>query len=106
MSAQFGRGLGRGGGLHGARQTRNVVRSPLEAPTVFWWMDRESIKRSEGPCQRVPFRGIPVGFKVFLLVLPGIERKTSMDADGKVRVLSQARRRKECEARRSGSTVL
>lgn len=55
---------------------------------MFWWMDRVTTKRREGRtpdigedgafvfANCVPFQGIEVGFKVFLLVLPGIERKS------------------------------
>ena len=44
-----------------------------------------------------PFGEFRSASKSSFFVLPGIERKTRMDADGKVRVLSQTRRRKECE---------
>lgn len=85
------------------------MRFPLEAPTVFWWMDRGTVRQSEGRTRDIseegafvlastcPPRGIQIGFKVFLPVLPGIERKTRMEADGQVVRVEQARGREECE---------
>lgn len=91
------------------RHSRRVMRFPLEAPTVFWWMDRGTVRRSEGRTRDIsedgafvcastcPPRGNQIGFKVFLPVLPGIERKTRMEADGQVVRVEQARGREECE---------
>ena len=91
------------------RHGRKVMRFPLEAPTVFWWMDRGTVRRSEGRTRDIsevgafvfastcPPRGIQIGFKVFLPVLPGIQRKTRMEADGQVVRVEQVRGRDECE---------
>ena len=85
------------------------MRFPLEAPTVFWWMDRGTVRRNEGRTRDIsedgafvfastcPPRGSQIGFKVFLPVLPGIERKTRMEADGQVVRVEQARGREESE---------
>lgn len=91
------------------RHGRKVMRFPVEAPTVFWWMDRGTVRRSEGRTRDIsevgafvfastcPPRGIQIGFKVFLPVLPGIQRKTRMEADGQVVRVEQVRGREECE---------
>lgn len=91
------------------RHGRKVMRFPLEAPTVFWWMDRGTVRRSEGRTRDIsevgafvfastcPPRGIQIGFKVFLPVLPGIQRKTRMEADGQVVRVEQVLGRDECE---------
>lgn len=95
--------------MDGPRHGRKVMRFPLEAPTVFWWMERGTVRQSEGRTRDIsedgafvfartcPPRGIQIGFKVFLPVLPGIERKTRMEADGQVVRVEQARGREECE---------
>jgi len=91
------------------RHSRKFMRFPLEAPTVFWWMDRGTVRRSEGRTRDIsedgafvfastcPPRGIQIGFKVYLPVLPGIQRKTRMEADGQVVRVEQVRGRDECE---------
>ena len=95
--------------MDGPRDGRKGIRFPLEAPTVFWWMDRGTVRQSEGRTRDIsedgafvfastcPPRGIQIGFKVFLPVLPGIERKTRMEADGQVVRVEQARGSEECE---------
>lgn len=95
--------------MDGPKHTRKAIRFPLEAPTLFWWLDNGIVKRSEGRTRDIseegafvlanacPPRGIQVGFKVFLPVLPGIERKTRMEGEGKVLRVEYARGRKECE---------
>lgn len=95
--------------MDGPRHTRKVIRFPLEARTLFWWMDRGMVRRCEGRTRDIsedgafvfsstcPPPGIQVGFKVFLPGLPGIERKTRMEADGQVVRVEQARGREECE---------
>ena len=42
-------------------------------------------------------QGNQVGFKVFLPLLPGIDGKTRMEAEGKVLRVGHTRGRKECE---------
>ena len=76
---------------------------------MFWWMDRGTVRRSEGRTRDIsevgafvfastcPPRGIQIGFKVFLPVLPGIQRKTRVEADGQVVRVEQVLGRDECE---------
>ena len=95
--------------MDGPRHTRKVIRFPLEAPTLFWWMDRGTVRRCEGRTRDIsedgafvfsstcPPRGIQIGLKVFLPVIPGMERDTRMEADGQVVRVEQARGCKERE---------
>ena len=95
--------------MDGRRHTRKVIRFPLEAPTLFWWTDRGRVRRCQGRTRDIsedgafvfsstcPPRGIQIGFKVFLPVLPGMERDARMEADGQVVRVEQARGREERE---------
>lgn len=95
--------------MDGTRHTRKVIRFPLQAPALFWWTDRGTVRRCEGRTRDIsedgafvfasmcPPRGIQIGFKVFLPVLPGMERVARMEADGQVVRVEQARGREERE---------
>lgn len=75
-------------------------------------MDRGTIKRSEGRTRDIseddafvfadarPPREIQLVLQSLPSRAPGIERKTSMEADGKVLRVEQTRGRKECEGLR------
>jgi PilZ domain len=93
----------------GPGHSRKVIRFPVEAPIAFWWVDSGVVKRSEGRTRDVsesgafvfaskcPPPGIQVGFNVFLPVVPGLEHKTRVEADGQVLRVEHARGREQLE---------
>lgn len=94
--------------MDGPQHTRKAIRFPLEALTVFWWLDSGVAKRSEGRTRDIsetgafvlattcPPQGIQIGFKVFLPALSALESKTRMEADGRV---LRVERTQGCEER-------
>lgn len=82
--------------LHGPEETRKVIRFPLEARVVFWWVESGITKRGEGRTRDIsergafvlasacPAPGIHTGLKIFLPPLPGSEQKTTLEAEGQV----------------------
>lgn len=95
--------------MDGPQYSRKAIRFPLEALTVFWWLDSGVVKRSEGRTRDLsetgafvlagtcPPEGIQIGFKVFLPALSGFERKTRVEADGCVLRVERTRGREECD---------
>jgi hypothetical protein len=95
--------------VDGPQHTRKAMRFPLEALTVFWWLDSGVVKRSEGRTRDIsekgafvvasmcPPQGIQIGFKVFLPALSGFERRTRVEADGHVLRVERAQGHEECE---------
>lgn len=95
--------------MYGPEETRKVIRFPLEARVVFWWVDSGITKRGEGRTRDIsergafvlastcPARGIQAGFKIFLPALPGSEQKTTLEAEGQVLRVEQAQETKEFE---------
>jgi hypothetical protein len=85
-----------------------VVRFSLEAPTVFWWMDRGTIKRREGRTREFgedgafvfanacPFGEFRSAAKSSFSCSLESNVRPRMEAGGKVRVLNQTRGREEC----------
>jgi len=75
---------------------RKAIRFPLEVPIVFWWLDCGNEKRSEGRTRDIsemgafifapayPPMGTQVCFNFLLPMLPGLEAKTQVDAEGQV----------------------
>ena len=82
--------------MDGPQHSRSVIRFPLVARTVFWWVDSGITKRSEGRTRDIsekgafvlasicPPQGIEVGFNVFLPPLYGFEQRTWVEANGHV----------------------
>jgi len=95
--------------VDGPQHTRKAIRFPLEALTVFWWLDSGVVKRSEGRTRDIsekgafvlagtcPPQGIQIGFKVFLPALSGFERRTRVEADGHVLRVERAHGHEEYE---------
>lgn len=95
--------------MDGQQHTRKAIRFPLEALTVFWWLDSGVVKRSEGRTRDIsekgafvlagtcPPQGIQIRFKVFLPALSGFERRTRVEADGHVLRVERAHGHEECE---------
>jgi hypothetical protein len=95
--------------VDGPQHTRKAIRFPLEALTVFWWLDSGVVKRSEGRTRDIsekgafvlastcPPQGIQIGFKFFLPALSGFERRTRVEADGHVLRVERAQGHEECE---------
>jgi len=95
--------------VDGPQHTRKAIRFPLEALTVFWWLDRGVVKRSEGRTRDIsekgafvlagtcPPQGIQIGFKVSLPALSGFEHRTRVEADGHVLRVERAHGHEECE---------
>ena len=95
--------------MDGPQHTRKAIRFPLEALTVFWWLDSGVVKRSEGRTRDIsekgafvlastcPPQGIQIGFKVFLPELSGVECRTRVEADGHVLRVERAQGHEECE---------
>ena len=95
--------------MDGPQHTRKAIRFPLEALTVFWWLDSGVVKRSEGRTRDIsekgafvlastcPPQGIQIGFKVFLPEVSGFECRTRVEADGHVLRVERAQGHEECE---------
>ena len=95
--------------MEGPQYIRKAIRFPLEAWTVFWWLESGVVKRSEGRTRDIsetgafvlaatcPPEGIQIGFKVLLPALAGFERKTRVEADGQVLRVEQTKGREECD---------
>ncbi|HKW62505.1 MAG TPA: hypothetical protein VJN89_08180 [Candidatus Acidoferrum sp.] len=95
--------------VDGPQHSRSVIRFPLVARTVFWWVDSGVTKRSEGRTRDIsekgafvlaslcPPQGIEIGFNVFLPPLYGSEQKTRVEANGRVVRVELAEGYKECE---------
>lgn len=100
--------------MDGPQYTRKAIRFPLEALTVFWWLDSGVVKRSEGRTRDIsetgafvlagtcPPQGIQIGFKVFLPALSAFERKTRVEAEGYVLRVERTRGGEE----RNGFAIL
>ena len=94
--------------MDGPLHTRKVIRFPLEARAVFWWMDSGITKRSEGQIRDIsengafvhastcPPQGIQIGFNVFLPPLYGFEERTTVEAKGHVLRVEQTQGHEEC----------
>lgn len=82
--------------MDASQHTRKVIRFPLVARTVYSWVDRGVVQRSEGRTRDIsemgtfilsrmcPPQGAQIGFKVFLPPISGYERKTRLEGDGHV----------------------
>ena len=93
--------------MDGPQHTRKDIRFPLEALTVFWWMDSGVVKRSVGRTRDMsekgafvlagtcPPQGIQIGFKVSLPALSGFEHRTRVEADGHVLRVERAQGHEE-----------
>lgn len=95
--------------VDGPQHTRKFIRFPLDARTVFWWVDSGVTKRSEGRTRDIsekgafvlasicPPQGIQIGFNVFLPPLSGFEERTRVEANGHVLRVEQVQEHEECE---------
>lgn len=82
--------------MDAAVEMRKVNRFPVEAPITFWWVENGIVVRGEGRTRDIseagafvfagtcPAPGVEIGFKIFLPMIPGIQHRTRVEADGQV----------------------